>query len=82
MRARVVICVGVVVRCPAAGMGCMSVVGGMLVHTRVGRGFGVRVVIRTRLCLVMVVVGGCVVPSWRLRRVIAVTSRVVVVLMG
>lgn len=62
MRARVVICVGVVVRCPV-GMTRMSVVGGMLIRTRVGSGFGVRVVIRMRLCLVMVVVGGCVVPS-------------------
>ena len=62
MRARVVICVGVVVRCPV-GMARMSVVGGRLIQTRVGSGFSVRVVIRMRLCLMMVVVAGCIVPS-------------------
>jgi len=60
MRARVMICVGVVVR--MARMARMGVVGGMLIRTRVGSGFSVRVVIRMRLCLMMVVVAGCVVP--------------------
>lgn len=62
MRTRVMIRVGVVVRCPV-GTARMSVVGGRLIQTRVGSGFSVRVVIRMRLCLMMVVVAGCVVPS-------------------